>query len=1098
MHHYLLKLIAAVLCFSISLSSTAQKNEASFEKDTILEKTVDTTHKAISSPKLNISSAAFSAVSSIVGGGGLANYGVSATRTATISSPTYTNSIGINTIELYAGRLNAIRRSIPLDYNPQVRSLIELYLYRKADVSSRIIGLSQIYFPVFENIFAQYGLPSELKYLAIPESALNPYAVSRSGAVGLWQLMPVTARELHLTINENIDERRDPYKATHAAAEYLRRLYYRYNDWPLAIAAYNCGPGTIDNAIKKSGGIRDFWLLHEYLPHETRSYVPAYIGATYMMNYYIEHNLSVEQPAFANVYAGSDTVLAVGPIDFSAVTKFIKVSEAELRFLNPAFKKNGVPPGTYPTALRLPITEIQNFRNRRTEIQAYSRAIWSSEMAELAAQGIEDLYMLPGSADEDLSVLTAVKRVRVKTTKTHTYKVKKGESIGKIADRFNCTTTQIKKWNKLKSNNLTAGQKLKIVGSGYTTKSVKVNIPTAERENNSDNDFMVDTPELGFNDNSYNYYAEPSAASSYAMPTPPNLANEEKYEVKRVKETVKQIYTVRKGDNLSQIADKYNCDVAELKRWNRIRGNVIDAGDKLSILTEKWVSKKVEKKPAASSAYNVITEEDLLLLDENSNISLLDNNAGKLLSDKTPAPAAVTTKTVSKTHTVRKGDNLSDIAQKYNCDIDDLKKWNKIKGSHIDVGQKIVVSMKQVKTTAPENGDNNDSDNSSNNTVTAKTTGPAIGISPATIRPITEEDLLLLDENSSISLLGNNTGTFSPNKTSASDAITTKTVSKTHTVRKGDNLSDIAQKYNCDIDNLKKWNKIKGSHIDVGQKIVVSMKQVKTTAPESGDNNNNNDNIVNVNSYASPAGTRPITEQDLLRLDENSNISLLDNYVAPANGEGIFVKSGYDNEPRGNNEDEAEDDVYRKETHVKQITKTQSYTVKKGDNLIDIAKKFNCEVADIKAWNKLKSNQIVIGSSLIIGKKVTAAKAERESGTLPSVTNNDNGNTGTRATQPVEVENISDLEGIDLYDNSIVLIDKGAEMPAGSSKTPKKETTPATTTKTDIYTVKKGDTLWDIVKLFPASSVESLCKLNKISLKKPLVQGTKLKVYIRK
>ena len=202
MHHYLLKLIAAVLCFSISLSSTAQKNEASFEKDTILEKTVDTTHKAISSPKLNISSAAFSAVSSIVGGGGLANYGVSATRTATISSPTYTNSIGINTIELYAGRLNAIRRSIPLDYNPQVRSLIELYLYRKADVSSRIIGLSQIYFPVFENIFAQYGLPSELKYLAIPESALNPYAVSRSGAVGLWQLMPLLPANFTLPLTK--------------------------------------------------------------------------------------------------------------------------------------------------------------------------------------------------------------------------------------------------------------------------------------------------------------------------------------------------------------------------------------------------------------------------------------------------------------------------------------------------------------------------------------------------------------------------------------------------------------------------------------------------------------------------------------------------------------------------------------------------------------------------------------------------------------------------------------------------------------------------------------------------------------------------------
>lgn len=968
MHHYALQLIAAVLCFSVSLSGIAQQNEASFGvSNQPIQATSDTSNKAPVPKKWNISSAAFSAVSSVVGGTGPANYGVSGTVTSTPSSQTipigtttpYYSSYsysGVNTVELYAGRLNAIRRSIPLDYNPQVRSLIELYLYRKADVSGKIIGLSQIYFPIFENIFPQYGLPSELKYLSIPESALNPYAVSRSGAVGLWQLMPITARELHLTINDNIDERRDPYKATHAAAEYLRRLYYRYNDWSLAIAAYNCGPGTIDNAIKKSGGIRDFWLLSDYLPRETRSYVPAYIGATYMMNYYIEHNLRVEQPAFVNAFAGSDTVLVVGPIDFSAVTKFVNVKEGELRFLNPAFKKNGVPPGSYPTALRLPVTEIQSFRNRRTEIQAYSRAIWSSEMAELAAQGIEDLYMLPGSADADQSVFTAVKRVKVKTTKTHVYKVRKGESIGKIADKFNCSTSQIKKWNKLKNDNLTIGQKLKIVGSGYTTKEVKINIPAADREDEFMGDFSADMPNFNGADNSTENLLNKSlySTSQGVLPTD----GEAMYETKKVKETIRKNHTVRKGETLSEIADKYNCDVAELKRWNKIRGSIINVGEKLTILDEKWVNKRVELKPtlpaynAPAKSASLITEADLLNMDENSNISLLDNTPAKIAT--TPNTA---TKTVTKTHTVRKGDNLSDLAKKYKCEVADIKRWNKLKGSHIDVGDKIVVAMKQVKT----------------------------------------------------------------NEAPQEDKVETYT---------------------------------------------------EPAAPQA---------IIS-------APTKMITENDLLNMNENSNISLLDNYTESGVSGGKnanYILSANNKSGANNNDNAGETDSeigYTKETLVKEATTTQTYTVRKGDNLSDLAQKFNCEVSDIKHWNNLKSNQIVVGTQLVVGKKTTAMKAERESGNLPSSTN-----------EPlhIEIDNVQDLENINLYDDKLIVTDKGVELPKADAPPANKT---ANTPKTDIYTVKKGDTLWDIVKLFPANTIESICKLNQISAKKSLVPGTKLKV----
>ena len=1085
MHHYALQLIAAVLCFSVSLSGIAQQNEASFGvSNQPIQATSDTSNKAPVPKKWNISSAAFSAVSSVVGGTGPANYGVSGTVTSTPSSQTipigtttpYYSSYsysGVNTVELYAGRLNAIRRSIPLDYNPQVRSLIELYLYRKADVSGKIIGLSQIYFPIFENIFPQYGLPSELKYLSIPESALNPYAVSRSGAVGLWQLMPITARELHLTINDNIDERRDPYKATHAAAEYLRRLYYRYNDWSLAIAAYNCGPGTIDNAIKKSGGIRDFWLLSDYLPRETRSYVPAYIGATYMMNYYIEHNLRVEQPAFVNAFAGSDTVLVVGPIDFSAVTKFVNVKEGELRFLNPAFKKNGVPPGSYPTALRLPVTEIQSFRNRRTEIQAYSRAIWSSEMAELAAQGIEDLYMLPGSAGADQSVFTAVKRVKVKTTKTHVYKVRKGESIGKIADKFNCSTSQIKKWNKLKNDNLTIGQKLKIVGSGYTTKEVKINIPAADREDEFMGDFSADMPNFNGADNSTENLLNKSlySTSQGVLPTD----GEAMYETKKVKETIRKNHTVRKGETLSEIADKYNCDVAELKRWNKIRGSIINVGEKLTILDEKWVNKRVELKPtlpaynAPAKSASLITEADLLNMDENSNISLLDNTPAKIAT--TPNTA---TKTVTKTHTVRKGDNLSDLAKKYKCEVADIKRWNKLKGSHIDVGDKIVVAMKQVKTNEAPQEDKVE-------TYTAPAAPQAIISAPT--KMISEADLLNMNENSNISLLDN----VPAKVVSAAEAVGSKTVTQTHTVKKGDNLSDLAKKYKCNVDDIKRWNKLKGSHIDVGDKIVVAMKQVKTNEAPQEDK---------VETYTAPAApqaiisapTKMITENDLLNMNENSNISLLDNYTESGVSGGKnanYILSANNKSGANNNDNAGETDSeigYTKETLVKEATTTQTYTVRKGDNLSDLAQKFNCEVSDIKHWNNLKSNQIVVGTQLVVGKKTTAMKAERESGNLPSSTNE---------SLHIEIDNVQDLENINLYDDKLIVTDKGVELPKADAPSANKT---ANTPKTDIYTVKKGDTLWDIVKLFPANTIESICKLNQISAKKSLVPGTKLKV----
>ena len=256
------------------------------------------------------------------------------------------DSAGIEfTDSVYRQRLIRINTIFNLPYNNIIRSHIHVYTLRQRDKFSAILGLIDYYFPMIEDIFDSYGIPTELKYMAIIESALNANAVSRVGATGLWQFMFSTGRMYGLTINSIVDERRDPFKSTHAAARYMKDLYSIYNDWILVIAAYNCGPGNVNKAIRRSGNKKDYWEIYYRLPRETRGYIPMYVAAAYAVNYFTDHGI---RPLPVNIPVATDTIMINKDIHLNQISEVMRIPLGELRALNPQYKTGFVPGSTKP------------------------------------------------------------------------------------------------------------------------------------------------------------------------------------------------------------------------------------------------------------------------------------------------------------------------------------------------------------------------------------------------------------------------------------------------------------------------------------------------------------------------------------------------------------------------------------------------------------------------------------------------------------------------------------------------------------------------------------------------------------------------------
>ncbi|MBJ7428365.1 MAG: transglycosylase SLT domain-containing protein, partial [Bacteroidia bacterium] len=349
------------------------------------------------------------------------------------------NEVPVYSNEDIKTRLSLLESEIPLDYNEQVRPYIDLYTVRKRKLLAKVLTLSKLYFPTIEEIFDREGIPLEMKYLAVIESALNHAATSPVGAAGMWQFMAPTGHMYGLKTTNNLDERRDFIKSTEASVKYFKNSYRVYGDWLLVIASYNCGVGNVNKAIRKSGGKRNFWAIMPYLPRETRGYVPAFIAAAYAMNYASEHNI---YPAELELNFHTDTIQVDNRYSLDQLSMALDIPLVELKTLNPSLKRGYIPFTGSKITLTLPYNKIIKFS---------------------AINNLENLNL----ADEQLVALANSKQKVKEVPETVFYKVKKGDLLASIANQYDVTVKQLKKWNRLKSSKVKKGQRLKI----YTNKA---------------------------------------------------------------------------------------------------------------------------------------------------------------------------------------------------------------------------------------------------------------------------------------------------------------------------------------------------------------------------------------------------------------------------------------------------------------------------------------------------------------------------------------------------------------------------------------------------------------------------------------------------
>lgn len=330
---------------------------------------------------------------------------------------------------IYMDRLSRIPSIIEMPYNEAVRKFIDMYAVRLRNKVSFMLAATNFYMPIFEEALDLYDLPQELKYLPIIESALNPVAVSRQGATGLWQFMLGTGKIYGLKNNSLIDERRDPVKSTWAAARYLKDLYDIYQDWNLVLAAYNCGPGTINKAIRRAGGATDYWTIYNYLPKETRGYVPAFIAANYIMTYYCEHGICPMETQLPNA---TDTIHINKDLHLQQVAEVCNINLDQLRSLNPQYKKDIIPGNSELCALRLPNNFVSTFIDRQDSVFAYKPNEYLTKRKTVA-----------------IKETTSSRNRSSKGTLYH--KIKQGDTLGGIAAKYHVSISQLRNLNGIKA-----------------------------------------------------------------------------------------------------------------------------------------------------------------------------------------------------------------------------------------------------------------------------------------------------------------------------------------------------------------------------------------------------------------------------------------------------------------------------------------------------------------------------------------------------------------------------------------------------------------------------------------------------------------------
>jgi len=472
--------------------------------------------------------------------------------------PTYPDSI-------YEQRIEALNIETPFEliYNKEVKSFINLYAVKKRELTARMLGLAEIYFPMFEEALDKYDMPLEIKYLAIVESALNPAAGSRAGAKGLWQFMYGTGKVYGLKVTSLVDDRYDPYKSTIAACEHLTDLHDIYNDWSLALAAYNSGAGNVNRAIRRAGGTKNYWAVWPFLPRETRGYVPAFIAVNYVMNYAPEHNIYPMRPGM--FYYDIDTITVNDIVAFDQFNEMLGIPLDELKFMNPQFKK-GIIPATSGKkyTIRIPRRFVADFLNNEQQLYTYK-----------TRKGIE--------RDK---LLAEVKKAKNRNI----HIVRSGESLGLIAKRNHVYVNQIKRWNNLRSNTIYPGQKLVLFGSGSNKYYQKSSTPVM-RSSEKTKHIVKNGENLGL-------IAKKYKCTVTDLKEWNNMRNSKIYPkqelvvykpAKKTKSSVKDgkylYHIVRKGDTLWDIAKEYDgITVDKIKSLNHIKNSHrLKPGQKLKI-----------------------------------------------------------------------------------------------------------------------------------------------------------------------------------------------------------------------------------------------------------------------------------------------------------------------------------------------------------------------------------------------------------------------------------------------------------------------------------------------------------------------------------
>lgn len=695
--------------------------------------------------------------------------------------------------DLLKERLKRMDEKSPfnIEYNIGLENVIKSFLKNRKKGFERLMGISQFYFPIFEEELAKNNIPLEIKYLAVVESALNPLAVSRMGATGLWQFMYQTGKQYGLNIDSYVDERSEPLKASQAASQYMMNMYKIFGDWDLVLASYNSGPGNVAKAIRRSGGQQNYWNIRKNLPKETQGYLPAFLATMYIFEYHKEHGI-VPNKAIANHFA-TDTIGIRKHLTFKQISDLLDIPVAELQFFNPSYKRNEIPSikGTI-NYLRLPKDKIAVFTSNEDKVYAYADYIDSKR---------ERPYDRIASVKQNDPTNTSFSDTDV-VTRTKYHKVRKGDNLSEISNRYGVTVAEVKKWNHLRSSKAPIGRNLKIITTErivYKDKATPVK-DTVGKE-------IATT--LASSSDVKKIILEPKSEKTFTT--------EKVVTYKDVTKTHK----VKSGDNISEIASKYDVSVADLKKWNKLKSNNIMAGANLKIVKNEKVVSTIRKEvkspvqgPSASEQAKQRSEAVVYNETKTAKAKKEDTNS--------------TDEKHESYYVVQKGDNLSSIAKSHDITVQQLKEWNNLIDTNVKLGSQLIISNQstsqkeeEVAATQTKSIEHVVGKGEYLGTIARKyntTINNLLEWNSLSDTSIKLGDKLIVGKEEIVAPVAKT------KKSKKDDYVVSKRQNdKMYSVRRGDSLFSISQKFpGVTISDIKKWNNIKGESIQPGMKLKIS------------------------------------------------------------------------------------------------------------------------------------------------------------------------------------------------------------------------------------------------------------------------------------